>query len=175
MTENILLKIIFLAFISVGCPHIANCAPIEHQAKFISPTGEIIEWDISAETIRTPRSIETKKLHNCSDEIQLCIHDDNGFVFSYFRNCDLEYRGTHRLKYTRKTVGILHTNVWFTFDEGPNYLFHYVYGKGVVGVYAGPTKYFDFRKAIGDQDFLLSNLTEYVVSGSDGFGACKNE
>jgi len=60
------------------------------------------------------------------------------------------------------------------FDASPNYLFHYAYSKGIVGIYVGPTPSFDFRSDFHDRNFQLASLdaTEYRITGSDTVAAC---
>jgi hypothetical protein len=71
---------------------------------------------------------------------------------------------------------VLHnTDVWLVFDASPNYLFHYAYSKGIVGIYVGPTVTFDFRSVLHDRNFQLDSLDalEYRLKGPNTVAACK--
>jgi hypothetical protein len=60
------------------------------------------------------------------------------------------------------------------FDASPNYLFHYAYSKGIVGIYLGPTASFDFRSVLHDRNFRVASLdaTEYRITGPNTVAAC---
>ena len=60
------------------------------------------------------------------------------------------------------------------FDAAPNYLFHYAYTKGIVGIHIGPTTSYDFRSVLRERNFQVSSLdnTEYRISGSETVAAC---
>jgi hypothetical protein len=60
------------------------------------------------------------------------------------------------------------------FDAAPNYLFHYAYSKGIVGIYLGPTASYDFRSVLRDRNFNVFSLdaTEYRITSSDTVAVC---
>jgi len=60
------------------------------------------------------------------------------------------------------------------FDAAPHYLFHYVYSKGIFGIYLWPTASFDFRTIFQDRNFAVSSLDamEYRITSSETVAAC---
>jgi hypothetical protein len=106
----------------------------------------------------------------------VCLTDHRGFAFAYFRKCSDAGSGDYnRLRFPPKVVSVLHnTDVWMVFDASPNYLFHYAYSKGLVGIYLGPTASFDFRTILHDRNFQLSGLDamEYRITGPDTVAGC---
>lgn len=145
------------------------------QAKFEASNGSVIKLDTRTGTLDTPRSRGTG-LEDCSDKFQVCLTDHHGFAFAYFRKCkDAAYGDEKRLRFRPKLVSVLHNNLWMVFDAAPNYLFHYSYSKGIVGIYLGPTASFDFRSVLHDRSFKLASLdaTEYRITGSDTVAACR--
>lgn len=79
-----------------------------------------------------------------------------------------------KLKFHPKIVSALHNNLWMVFDAAPNYMFHYVIPKGIVGIYVGPTPSFDFRSLFREKNLKLNKLDgmEYRVTGSGSVAAC---
>src|SRR3954471_15124708 len=148
----------------------------EFHATFEASDGHVIELDTRAGTLVTPRSRGTG-LQDCSDKVQACLSDHHGFVFAYFRRCNDAASGDDkRLKFRPKVVSALHnSDVWMVFDAAPNYLFHYAYSKGIVGIYLGPTASFDFRSIFHDRNFQLANLDalEYRITSSGTVAACR--
>jgi hypothetical protein len=61
------------------------------------------------------------------------------------------------------------------FDASPNYLFHYAYSRGIVGIYLGATPSFDFRSVLHDQNFQVTNLeaSEYRKTTSAAVAGCR--
>jgi hypothetical protein len=146
--------------------------PSDDHVVFRAKNGAVVVWDRRAGTLRTPYSQNVARLADCSDEFQTCLTDHRGFAFAYFRNCnDVDYK---RLKFHPKIVSALHNDLWMIFDAAPNYMFHYVIPKGVVGIYVGPTSSFDFRLLFRDRNLRLEKFDamEYRVTGSDTIAAC---
>lgn len=145
------------------------------HARFVASNGAAIKLDTRTGTLDTPRSRGTG-LQNCSDKFQVCLTDHHGFAFAYFRKCDDAGFGDYkRLRYPPKVVSVLHnTDVWMVFDASPNYLFHYAYSKGIVGIYLGPTPSFDFRSLLRDRNLKLDSVdaTEYHITDSETVAAC---
>lgn len=50
------------------------------------------------------------------------------------------------------------SDVWMVFDAAPNYLFHYAYSKGIVGIYIGPTASFDFHSLLHGRKLNVFSL-----------------
>lgn len=144
------------------------------QATFEASNGGVIRLDTRTGILETPRSRSTD-LQDCSNGFQVCLTDHRGFAFAYFRKCsDMAYGDMDRLSFRPKIVSVLHNNVWMVFDASPNYLFHYVYSKGIVGIYLGPTASFDFRSVLHDRNFQLASLDalEHRIKGSNTIAAC---
>ncbi len=140
------------------------------QATFKATNEHVIELNTRTGTLVTPFSRGTV-LQDCSDKFQVCLTDHHGFAFAYFRKCkDALYGDFKRLRFRPKFVSVLHNNVWMVFDAGPNYLFHYTYSKGIVGIYLGPTPSFDFRSV----HFRLDSFDamEYHITASEPVAAC---
>ena len=154
----------------------AQSVPSDHagiKGKFSASNGEVIELDTKTGTLVTPRSRGTA-LKDCSDKFHVCLIDNHGFAFAYFRKCnDAAYGDYKRLRFRPKLVSVLHGNLWMVFDAAPNYMFHYTDSKGIVGIYLGPTPSFDFRSVFHDRNFKVASLDamEYRIS-SDTVAAC---
>ena len=147
------------------------------QAGFTSSNGGSIKLNTQAGTLITPYSRDTR-LEDCSDKFQVCLTDHHGFAFAYFRKCnDASPREYGQLRFPPKVVSALHNDVWFIFDASPKYLFHYAYGRGIVGIYVPPTSAQDFRSVLRHRNFRLGDLDamEYRrTSPSDAIAACSN-
>ena len=144
------------------------------KVRFSAPNGDVIELDTNTGTLDTPRSRRTA-IQDCGDTFQVCLTDHHGFAFAYFRQCNDAGLGDYkRLKFRPRIRSVLHNNVWMVFDAAPNYMFHYAYSKGIVGIYLGPTPSFDFRSVFHDRNFKASSLDamEYRITGSDTVAAC---
>jgi len=144
------------------------------KGKFSASNGNVIELDTKTGTLVTPRSRGTA-LRDCSDKFQVCLTDHHGFAFAYFRKCtDAGFGDYKRLRFRPKIVSVLHGNLWMVFDAAPNYMFHYIDSKGIVGIYIGPTASFDFRSVLHDRNFKVFSLdaTEYRITSSDTVAAC---
>jgi len=145
-----------------------------YHSKFVASNGDVIKLDTRAGTLDTPRTHSTD-LQDCSDKFQVCLTDHHGFAFAYFRKCrDMAYGDMSRLSFRPILVSALHNNSWMVFDAAPNYLFHYVDSKGIVGIYIGATASYDFRSVLRDPKFKVFDLdsTEYRIVGSDTVAAC---
>jgi hypothetical protein len=171
-------KKMFILLVALSSAATVRSAPSDHlglHATFTASNGSVIEFNTQTGVLRSPRSRGTK-LYDCSDELQVCLTDRHGFAFSYFRKCnDAELGEYKRLRYPPKIVSALHnSDVWMVFDAAPKYLFHYAYSKGIVGIYVGPTRAFDFRSVLHDRNFRLASLDamEYHITGSDIVAAC---
>lgn len=173
MTRGAQMLILLVTLLSAAT---AQSVPSNHagiQGKFSASNGDLIELDTQTRTLVTPRSRSTG-LQDCSDKFQVCLTDHHGFAFAYFRKCNDAGLGDYkRLRFPPKVVSVLHnTDVWMVFDAAPNYMFHYAYSKGIVGIYLGPTASFDFRSVFHDRSFQLSSLAEFRITSSDTVAAC---
>lgn len=155
----------------LGAQH-ASSDHAEFHATFTASNGDVIKLDTRTRTLDTPHS-RGARLQDCSDKSQVCLTDHHGFAFAYFRKCN-DAGNYKSLRFPPKVVSVLQNNVWLVFDASPNYLFHYDFSKGIVGIYIGPTVSFDFRSALHDRKFNLFSLdaTEYRITGSDTVAAC---
>lgn len=142
---------------------------------FVSSSGSQIDLNIRVGTLDTPRSHSTR-LQDCSDDSQVCLTDHNGFAFAFFKKCtDTASWKDKRLRFRPKVVSALHNDdIWLVFDASPNYLFHYAYSKGIVGINIGPTDAFDFRSVFRTKrlDWPSLDATEYRIKGPDTVAAC---
>jgi hypothetical protein len=129
------------------------------RATFKASNGQVINLNLRTGILLTPR-LRSAGVRDCSDKDQVCLTDNNGFAFAYFRKCNAAESGDYkRLRFPPKILSALDNNdVWMTFDAAPKYLFHYAYSKGIVGIYLGPTDSFDFRSALHDRNFQMANL-----------------
>jgi hypothetical protein len=144
------------------------------HAKFAASNGDTIELDTRTGTLNTPRS-RGNRLKDCSDKFQVCLTDNHGFAFAYFGKCtDAGFGDYKRLRFRPKIVSVLHGNLWMGFEAAPNYMFHYIDSKGIVGIYSGRTASFDFRSVLRDQNFKVFSLDamEYRITTSDTVAAC---
>jgi hypothetical protein len=145
------------------------------HAVFAASNGGQIELDARSGTLDTPRS-RGARLQDCSDKTQVCLTDHHGFAFAYFRTCNDAGLGNYKsLRFPPKVVSALdNTDVWMVFDASPNYLFHYGYSKGIIGIYVGLTASFDFRSVLHDRNFQLASLDamEYRIKGPNTVAAC---
>ena len=173
MTRNTQMLILLVTMLSAAAAQSVS----EHpgiKGKFSASNGDVIELDTKTGTLVTPRSRGTA-LQDCSDKFQVCLTDHHGFAFAYFRKCtDAGFGDYKRLRFRPKIVSVLHGNLWMVFDAAPNYMFHYIDSKGIVGIYIGPTASFDFRSVLHDRNFKVFSLdaTEYRITSSDTVAAC---
>jgi hypothetical protein len=147
------------------------------HVEFATSNGKVTLLDTRTGTLDSPRS-RGAGLRDCGDKVQVCLTDHNGFAFAYFRKCDDAGRGDwQRLMFPPKVVSVLHnSDVWMVFDASPNYLFHYGYSKGILGIYVGPTASFDFRSVLHDRNFQVGSLdsVEYRNTGPETVAACSD-
>jgi hypothetical protein len=145
------------------------------EATFAASNGDVIKLSTRTGTLETPRSRGTG-LKDCSDKFQVCLTDHHRFAFAYFRRCNDATSGAYkRLRFDPKVVSVLHnSDVWMVFNAAPNYLFHYAYSKGIVGIYVGRTPSFDFRTLLQDRNLHLDRLDaqEYRITSSELVAAC---
>lgn len=156
----------------------AQQAPSGHagfHVKFAASNGDAIILDTRTGTLDSPRSRGTE-LEDCSDKLQVCLTDHDGFAFAYFRKCDEAGLGKwKRLRFRPRVVSVLaNSDVWMVFDAAPKYMFHYGYLRGIVGIYLGPTPSFDFRSVLRERNFRMDTLDplEYRIVGADTVAAC---
>lgn len=171
MTRSAPISLLLATLLSVASAQAGSCGSGTTHAVFTAPSGAVITLDMRSGTIRTPHS-QSDRLQDCSDKFQTCLTNHHGFAFAYFRNCnDVDYK---KLKFHPKIVSALHNNLWMVFDAAPNYMFHYVIPKGIVGIYVGPTPSFDFRSLFREKNLKLNKLDgmEYRVTGSGSVAAC---
>ena len=165
----ILLTLLSAAGAQKGAP-----GKMGYHAKFATSKGDAIRLDTRTGTLDTPRTRSTD-LQDCSDKLQVCLTNHHGFAFAFFRKCSDEFENYERLRFVPKVVSVLHnSDVWFVFDDAPNYMFHYAHSKGIVGIYIGATASYDFRSVLRDPNFRVFDLDsmEYRVVGSDTVAAC---
>ena len=145
------------------------------KATFKASNGKVINFDLRTGVLVTPGSRSTR-LKDCSDKHQVCLTDNYGFAFAYFRKCnDAGANDYKMLRFPPKVISALDNNdVWMVFDAAPKYLFHYAYSKGIVGIYLGTTDSFDFRSILHDKNFQLANLNapEYRKITSGAIAGC---
>jgi hypothetical protein len=176
MMRSTQLLVLLVALLSAATAQPVSSNHAASPVTFTASSGEVIKLDIRTGTIVTPRS-RGNGLQDCGDKVQVCLTDQNGFAFSYFRKCnDAGFGDYSHLKFRPKVVSALHNNdVWMVFDAAPNYLFHYAYSKGIIGIYLGPTASFDFRALLQDRNFQMAELeaTEYRITDSRAVAACR--
>jgi|SRR6185437_7164104 hypothetical protein len=166
--------ILLVALLSVA-PAQSASSDAGLKATFKASNAEVINLDLRAGILVTPRSRSTR-LKDCSDEDQVCLTDNNGFAFAYFRKCNDAGAGEYKtLRFVPKVVAVLdNSDMWMVFDAAPKYLFHYAYSKGIVGIYLGPTDTFDFRSVLHDKNSQLANMdaSEYRKTTSGAVAGC---
>lgn len=167
--------ILLVALLSAAPAQSGSSDDASLKATFKASNGRLIDLDLRAGILVTPR-LRSTRLKDCSDKDQVCLTDNNGFAFAYFRKCNdagsVDYK---TLRFPPKVVSALHnSDVWMVFDAAPKYLFHYAYSKGIVGIYLGPTASFDFRSVLHDKNFQLTNLdaSEYRKTTSGAVVGC---
>lgn len=179
MTRIIRFAVLFAAFFTVASAQQPFSAAPRHakmKATFKSSDGRVIDLDTQVGLLVTPRSRSTH-LENCSDKSQVCLTDNRGFAFAYFRKCSDAGSGDYkRLRFRPKIVSVLHdSDLWMVFDASPGYLFHYAYDRGIVGIYIGPTASYDFREVLHNQSFRINDLAamEYrITASSNSVASC---
>jgi len=181
MTRSIRFIVLFMMLLSVATAQqpsskLPSYAQGKRKATFKSSNGDIIELDTQAGLLVTPRSRSTL-LKDCSGKSQVCLTDGHGFAFAYFRKCsDAGSDDYKNLRFRPRIVSVLHdSDVWMVFDASPKYLFHYAYGRGIVGIYMGPTASYDFRNVLHNHKFRLGDLEamEYrITASSDAVAPC---
>jgi hypothetical protein len=175
MTRSTQMLILLVTLLSAATAQSVSSDHAGLQATFAASNGDVIELDTRTATLDTPRSRGTG-LQDCSDKVQVCLTDRNGFAFAYFRKCNDAGSGDYkRLRFPPRVVSVLHnSDIWMVFDAAPKYLFHYAYSKGIVGIYVGSTPSFDFRSVFHDRNFQLASLDamEYRITGSETVAAC---
>lgn len=168
---RLLVSLATLSSVATALPATADNPGV--HARFAASNGAVIELDTRAGTLVAPRS-QGARLEDCGDKSQVCLTDHHGFAFAYFRKCDdAALRDYKSLKFPPKVVSALHNDhVWLVFDASPNYLFHYSYSKGIVGIYVGPTASYDFRHVLHDRKVDWTGFDEYRITGPDIVSAC---
>jgi len=172
MMRSLQVLVLLLTLVSVASAQSASSGHTGFHATFKTSNGKVITLDTRTGTLVTPRSRSTG-LQDCSDKFQICLTDHHGFAFAYFRKCTdaADYK---RLKFPPKIMSVLHNDIWVVFDAAPNYLFHYAYSKGIVGIFIGPTASFDFRSVFHDRNFWVLSLgaAEFRITSSETVAAC---
>ena len=179
MTQIVRSLVLFIAFLTGATAQQSITEAPSHakvKATFKSSDGRVIELDTQVGLLVTPRTRSTH-LENCGDKSQVCLTDNHGFAFSYFRKCSDAGIGDYKsLRFRPKIVSVLHdSDLWMVFDASPGYLFHYAYGRGIVGIYIGPTASYDFRSFLHDHSFRINDLAakEYrIASSTDAVVPC---
>lgn len=148
-------------------------------ATFVAENGSAIELNMQSMTVQSPHS-KARALFDCGDTSHTCFTDRHGFAFAFAHACDNVGlgSGTMKRKLSPKIVSILHGNLWVVFDASPNYLFHYVIPKGVVGIYVGATPSYDFRSLFSNPNVQIGKLdaVEYrITAGSSAIAACSEK
>ena len=167
--------VLLLTLLSSAAAQRLPSSQVAYHATFRTIAGDAIELDTRTRILKSPRSASSTEIQDCSDKFQVCLTDNHGFAFAYFRWCrDIAYGDFGRLSFRPIFVSTLHNNVWMVFDASPNYLFQYSDTRGIVGIYIGPTESYDFRDLLHDPNFRLSSLDsmEYRITGSATVAAC---
>lgn len=177
MKRSVLLLIALISLISVAIGQSGSSHFAPSRATFEAANGRSIKLNFRTGTLVTP-VLHSNRLEDCGDAFQVCITDHHGLAFAYFRKCDDAGLGDYRrLRFPPKVVSAVGNNdVWMVFDAGPRYLFHYAYGKGIVGIYIGPTASYDFRSILHDRGFSVGDLDkkEYKITAtSDPVAPCR--
>jgi hypothetical protein len=174
VTRSLQIVIVLVTLLFAATAQQVSSDDTAYHAIFKASNEDVIQLDTRTGTLDTPRSRGTG-LQDCGDKLQVCLTDHHGFAFAYFRNCNDAGSGDYkRLRFPPNVVSVLHnSDVWLVFDAAPNYMFHYAYSKGIVGIYLGPTASFDFRSVFHDRSFRMSSLAEFRVTGSDTVAACR--
>lgn len=172
MTRIIRLAVLFVAFLMVAVVQQSFSEPPSRasvKATFKSSGGRVIELDTQSGLLVSPLSKNTH-LENCSDQSQVCLADNHGFAFAYFRKCSDAGSGDYKsLRFRPKIVSVVHgTDLWMVFDASPGYLFHYAYDRGIVGIYVGSTASYDFRDVLRNHNFRINDIAamEYRIAPS---------
>jgi hypothetical protein len=175
MTRSTQMFILLVTLLFAATAQQVSSDDAGHHVIFKASNGDVIELNTRTGTLDTPRSRGTG-LQDCGDKLQVCLTDHHGFAFAYFRKCnDAGFGDYKRLRFPPKVVSVLHnSDVWLVFDAAPNYLFHYAYSKGIIGIYLGPTASFDFRSVFHDRSFRMSSLAEFRITSSDTMAACSD-
>ena len=87
MTRNAQMFILLVTLLSAAAAQPVSSDHAGTPATFAVSNGHLIELNTRAGTLVTPRSRETG-LQDCSDRFQVCLTDNNGFAFAYFRKCN---------------------------------------------------------------------------------------
>ena len=172
MTRIIRIAVLFIAFLTVATAKQSFSEPPSRarvKATFKSSDGRVIELDTQSGLLVSPRSRGTR-LKDCSDKLQVCLTDNHGFAFAYFRRCSDAGSGDYKsLRFRPRIISVVHgSDLWMVFDASPGYLFHYAYDRGIVGIYIGPAASYDFRDALHSQSFRINDIAtmEYRVDAS---------
>ena len=156
---------------------IANENPGNARTKFTSSAGRIIEIDRPSNIISVPGRV-ARLVHDCSDDFQHCLTDGHGMSFSYFKKCvdSGSMSNYKRLRFRPRIVSVLHEHEWLIFDGAPRFMFHYVMGKGIVGIYFARKPGTDFRGLLKAKNFRVSSLDaeEYKIVSANTEAACVN-
>ena len=90
------------------------------RVTFAASNGDVIALDTRKGTIDTPRS-RGAGLQDCSGKYQVCLTDDHGFAFAYFRKCNDAGSGDYQhLRFRPKVASVLHnSDIWMVFDASP--------------------------------------------------------
>lgn len=174
MTRSTQMLVLLVTLLSASTAQSGSSDDAAFHATFTASNGGVIKLDTRTGTLETPRSRNTA-LQDCSDKFQVCLTDHHGFAFAYLRKCnDAAFGDDKRLRFRPRIRSVLHGNLWMVFDAAPNYMFHYIDSKGIVGIYLGPTPSFDFRSIFHDRNFNVFSLdaTEYRITSSDTVAAC---
>lgn len=171
MMRNALTSVLVVTLLAAVISQTASCGSTGVRVVFKASNGKEIVLDTRTGTLRTPNS-KAFTLSDCGNKFQTCMTNHHGFAFAYFRNCnDVDYK---QLTFYPKVVSALHGNFWMVFDASPNYMFHYMIPKGIVGIYVGPTPSYDFRSLFKNPNLHLDKLDamEYHITGSGTVAAC---
>ena len=171
--RGVQMLILLLTLYSAATTLQASSDHVVAHARFAGSNGAVIELNTRTGTLTAPRSQGTR-LEDCSDKSQVCLTDHHGFAFAFFRKCnDAALESWKSLKFPPKVVSALHNDhVWLVFDASPNYLFHYSFSKGIVGIYVGPTASYDFRHVFHDRKVDWTGFDEYRTTGPDIVAGC---
>lgn len=172
--EVVITFALFFMVIFMATSRPAHSDSGEMKALFVNSNGRAIELDMHNRILRENHARVTP-LIDCSDRLQTCLTDQRGFAFAYFKKCNDAIASNYKLlRFRPKFVAVVHNDLWIVFDASPNYMFHYVAPKGIVGIYVGSAPSFDFRTLFHDSALKIANLDamEYRLRNKEAVAPC---
>ena len=174
MKAETLLVTILLGLQSCNAVRV-NDRMIHEEFRFVADDGRTIIVNFPAARLVGVDGVVTA-LTNCSNDYQTCAYDNRGFAFSFPKQCDMAlFSEASPLRYKPLVLSVVHDDSWVVFDSSPQYLFHYVDRKGVVGILLGREKHVDFRTLLRSNNIDLGSATyvELKAMSSKNMAACR--